>query len=138
MPNRIDSLWWRDRRDLCSILSVDNLDTNWFSNVTQKQVGSGENILFWNYSWLGEQPLCSRLPQLFLLAENKDVKVVESRFWQDNSWHWNLFQTHVLTATEASSTAFLQLQLHHPTTYSVQYVQLVAGFGGCFFCKFML
>jgi len=53
---------------------VDNLDTNWFSNVVPKEMGNVDTTLFWKEMGNG-------FPRLFRIARNKDQRVAEMRFW---------------------------------------------------------
>jgi hypothetical protein len=51
---RLDLLWWRD---LCSIGREFDVESNWISLEIQREVGSGNNTLFWKGRWIEEQRL---------------------------------------------------------------------------------
>jgi len=48
---RLDLLWWRD---LCSIGREFDVESNWISLVIQREIGSGNNTLFWKGWWIEE------------------------------------------------------------------------------------
>ncbi|GJX11866.1 RNA-directed DNA polymerase, eukaryota [Tanacetum coccineum] len=41
----------------------------------QKRVGDGQNTRFWSDTWISDLPLCVRFPRLFVLEEDKEIKI---------------------------------------------------------------
>lgn len=52
-------------------------DRDFFAANTKFQVGSGETILFWHHTWLGNSPLKEQFPHLFSVATHKNKTVKE-------------------------------------------------------------
>ena len=57
-----ESMWRRHIRKICGRQS----EENWFNKFIKWKMGDGQNIRFWEDSWLGEQSLANRFPRLYL------------------------------------------------------------------------
>lgn len=75
MEQRKCSTWWED------IWSLENggngIRKFWFKEAVEKQVGLGNDTLFWKNQWVEGDPLCVQYPRLFSLAVSKDVTVAD-------------------------------------------------------------
>ncbi|KAI8542071.1 hypothetical protein RHMOL_Rhmol08G0110300 [Rhododendron molle] len=60
------------RRDICSIGNPDSEMGNIIQAGFKLQVYSGNNTLFWNHKWMGDQTLREEFPRLYLKSSQKD------------------------------------------------------------------
>ncbi|KAE8704873.1 hypothetical protein F3Y22_tig00110435pilonHSYRG00103 [Hibiscus syriacus] len=54
------------------------------------KAGKGEDVQFWNDVWLGDVPLKSLFPRLYVLSINKSGKVKEFRVNNASGWVWDI------------------------------------------------
>ncbi|KAL9674773.1 hypothetical protein QQ045_002972 [Rhodiola kirilowii] len=54
------------------------------------KVGRGDESLFWEDSWSGEESFRVNYPRMFQLAVNKEAKVEEMGQWVDGVWQWQV------------------------------------------------
>lgn len=93
---RFQSRWWSDLQKIEE--GGNGIKQNWFSNVIKKEVGSGENTLFWHESWLDGGPLDKRFGRLYSLNTDKHDSMTDIVTAMNGSvdwtWHWRrpLFQ----------------------------------------------
>ncbi len=68
-----------------------NICNGWskFANFARLEVGAGTRILFWKDHWLGGECLCTKYPELFSFARDKDVLVSECMVWVNGQILWN-------------------------------------------------
>lgn len=64
------------------------IGSGWFSNVAVRKVGNGSATLFWKDIWMGYEALCSRLPRLFLISEQKENNAGDMCSWERDLWVW--------------------------------------------------
>lgn len=62
---------WKELQTLCS-----DKDRVFFAKHTRIKIGDGRSTSFWNDTWLGEEPLKDKLPNLFGAARFKNRTVV--------------------------------------------------------------
>jgi len=62
------SLWWRD---IISMGSLANNNSNRFVCGVKLRLGGGEKIKLWREKWLGTEPLMHVFPRLYSVAANK-------------------------------------------------------------------
>jgi len=53
-------------------------------------VGNGGRINFWHDSWLGEEPLASSFPEIFMNSEQKEEIIGNMGVWGGDMWRWEL------------------------------------------------
>lgn len=80
-----ESLWWRD---LITLKEDD--ESNRLRQLLLFLLGDGYSIPFWNAQWLGQIPLASLFPLIFMLVADKNSSVVEQGGWLNGSWHLSL------------------------------------------------
>jgi hypothetical protein len=82
-----ESSWWKD---LCSIDIRE--DGSWFAKNVSRVIGNGQSTKFWLDSWIGNAPLCDRIPRLFSISSLKDGLVREfydeMERWSGGEWGW--------------------------------------------------
>lgn len=80
------SRWWKEIHKVC-----ENVESGiWFDNCLEWVVGEGQKVKFWKDKWIGEEPLCSRFPRLYMVSECKDTTIMEVGHWEANVWVWDL------------------------------------------------
>ena len=75
---------------ICGIRKVDRAIEGIVDNGIRNLVGDGQNTLFWEDLWVGEQRLKQRFPRLFLMSLQKSSTIADYGFWDGGSWHWSL------------------------------------------------
>ena len=80
------SIWWRD---LCNSYGGNN-HLRWFEKMFRWKVGNGGRINFWHDSWLGEEPLASSFPGIFMNSEQKEEIIGNMGVWGGDMWRWEL------------------------------------------------
>lgn len=55
-------VWWRD---LGSIFSNREGNTEWFSSNIARKIGNGENTYFWHDVWINNVPLSVKFSRLY-------------------------------------------------------------------------
>ena len=63
---------------------------NWFTNRVRHKVGNGRNTSFWKDRWRGDTPSCEVFPRLFTISNQKEAKVGDLWWIQDDIQGWNL------------------------------------------------
>ncbi|XP_058749275.1 uncharacterized protein LOC131622266 [Vicia villosa] len=92
------SIWWRDlmqlseEREECS-----------FGQMVLIKLGDGVKTPFWTGRWIGQSPLCTMFPNLFLIAGNPVVEVASMGEWVNNVWQWQIETNVIVGNLEAQS-----------------------------------
>lgn len=76
------SIWWKD---LCRLYwggSESGMRDSFLKNL-----GSGEDTLFWSDYWVGDRCLRDTFPRLYRLSLQKDARVSEMGSWVDGVWN---------------------------------------------------
>ncbi|XP_058774883.1 uncharacterized protein LOC131649149 [Vicia villosa] len=81
-----DSIWWRDV--MSNKINIGGLEVN-FSCFVKCGVGNGNDILFWDSIWLGNQTIRSSFPDLYDLSTKKLSSVGEIYLEQGDSYSWH-------------------------------------------------
>jgi hypothetical protein len=61
-----------------------------FSKFVRCEVGDGSKVRFWHDVWCGEQPLKFSFPELFTIADCKDVWKADHMQFRNGNIHWNI------------------------------------------------
>jgi hypothetical protein len=80
--SRLASKWWLD---ICTL----DKDSNWFVEAVVKEVGNGNNTLFWKEVWIGNQPLFVQFPRIYGISNQKSNTILSLGSWVDGVWSWN-------------------------------------------------
>lgn len=65
-----------------------HFNSSWFCDAARLKLGTGSEVAFWKYAWLGALPLKDLYPRLFKVASIKDISVEGSGLWNGNCWVW--------------------------------------------------
>ena len=80
------SPWWADLRAINQHQSMTVA-----SNQICWKVGRGDQILFWEDSWVDEGiPLKDQFPELYRISSQRNHKVADVGSFSENGWDWNL------------------------------------------------
>lgn len=81
LPRAKRSLWWRDL-----ITNEGKKASKGSLNHVSSRIGSGENTPLWTIKWIGQCPLSTQFPNLFLVHDNKLSSVNNMRMCNDEAW----------------------------------------------------
>lgn len=73
IDNKYPLLW----RDIISMGSLANNNSNWFVGGVKLRSGGGDNIKLWREKWLCTEPLMHVFHILYSVAANKHASVIE-------------------------------------------------------------
>lgn len=62
----------------------------WFATLNTKRLGIGDEILFREKVWVGDQPLKALFFCLHALSKSKEIRFSEPMDWALNLWAWSL------------------------------------------------
>lgn len=84
---------------------------NWISSSINSNLDNGNFVEFWNFKWLGSNPLYAQISIAFATVMNPKITVVDMVFWNDTSWKWNLELVVVGLSKEALSQFVVLLEI---------------------------
>lgn len=84
---------------------------NWISSSINSNLDNGNLVDFWNFNWLGSNPLYTQFLIAFATVMNPKIRVVDMVFWNDTSWKWNLELVVVGLSKEALSQFVVLLEI---------------------------
>jgi hypothetical protein len=61
-----------------------------FSKFVRFEVGDGSKVSFWHDVWYGDSPLKISSPDLFSIAQRKNVWVVDNMQFREGIIQWNV------------------------------------------------
>lgn len=77
-------------RNICNTLISHPRTKVMLRKLIRKKIGDGRDTLFWHDVWLGNIPLKSIFPRLFLISALKNSTVASNCFWDGLEWKWVL------------------------------------------------
>lgn len=75
---------------------------DWFWGKLTQNLGNGDEISFWNGSWLRNKPLVEIFSRLYHLSAMKEGTVREMRRWIDDRWSWEIVWRRALLEMESA------------------------------------
>ncbi|KAL9667760.1 hypothetical protein QQ045_002125 [Rhodiola kirilowii] len=82
-----------------------------FREGIKLKLGRGEETMFWEDCWIGEESLRDQHPRLYMLAVNKKGKVEEMGYWANGVWQWQVIFRRPLYQWEEESRGILMEEL---------------------------
>ena len=82
--NQPSKIW----KDIMSIVQTDVHHV--FTNHCKFVVGNGSLTSFWLDNWIGDYPLKTAFPRLYLLSSSESTLVADMGRWSNGIWLWSL------------------------------------------------
>ncbi|KAL8501915.1 hypothetical protein ACS0TY_021147 [Phlomoides rotata] len=83
--SRSGSGWWKD---ISNLYWGKRGEEGWKADF-YKEVGEGENTLFWQDSWIDRECLKIKFNRLYKLSEQNEALISEMGFWENGKWVWD-------------------------------------------------